>query len=61
MSKACKSCKAIYETGSVCPQCGYEESAESFKGKIMAINPEMSEIAQKVGIKKKGAYAVKLG
>lgn len=61
MTKACKSCKAIYETGSRCPVCGAEESVESFKGKVVITDPEQSEIAKNLKIQKKGAYAVKLG
>ncbi len=58
--KACRNCKAIYE-GQKCPQCDSTEFSESFKGKISVVNPEQSEIATHLGIKKKGLYAIKLG
>lgn len=61
MVKACKSCRAIYDTGSVCPQCGSEESVDNFKGKVVVLNEEQSEIAKNLKITKKGVYAVKLG
>ena len=58
-TKACKICKRIYE-GDKCPNCGSKESTDSFKGRIVVINPEKSEIAPKIGIKEKGNFAIKL-
>ena len=58
-SKACKICKKIYE-GEKCPKCGSKESTEGFKGRIIVINPEKSEIAQKLNIKDKGNFAIKV-
>ena len=49
----------IYETGDRCPNCGAKEFTESFKGRIVLINPEKSEIAQKLNLKKKGNFAIK--
>ena len=57
--KACKICNRIYESGDKCPECESKESTESFKGRVMVINPEKSEIAQKLNIKKKGNFAIK--
>ncbi|MCK5149482.1 DNA-directed RNA polymerase subunit E'' [Candidatus Pacearchaeota archaeon] len=56
--KACKICKRIYE-GDQCPGCESKESTDSFKGRIVVLNPENSEIAQKLNIKKKGNFAIK--
>lgn len=56
--KACKICKAIYE-GDKCPECGNQEYTEEFKGKVMILDAENSEIAKKMNIAKKGLYAVK--
>ncbi len=58
--KACKQCKSIFE-GSKCPKCGGLEYADTFKGKIIVLNPEQSEIAQNLKIKEKGKFAIKLG
>lgn len=58
--KACKKCRAIYE-GKACPQCGSDESNDSFKGRLIVLKPEESELAKNVKITKKGAYAIKLG
>ena len=56
--KACKICKRIYE-GDKCPKCGNKESTESWKGRVIIIHPEQSEIAKKLKIKEKGRYAIK--
>jgi DNA-directed RNA polymerase subunit E" len=57
--KACKSCKYLVE-GSKCPVCNSEQFSESWKGKLIVLNVEKSEIARKVGIKVKGEYAIKV-
>jgi DNA-directed RNA polymerase subunit E" len=56
--KACKNCKTIYESEK-CPECGSKDSVTDFKGKIVVFDPEKSEIAQKISIKKPGTYAIK--
>ncbi len=57
--KACKNCKALTEA-SKCPACGSTNFSSTFKGKIVVTNPEQSEIAKKIGITKKGDYAIKV-
>ena len=57
--KACKVCKRIYE-GSKCPDCGSQEFIEGFKGRIVVLNPEKSEIAKKLNISKTGNFAIKV-
>jgi len=57
--KACKNCKIIY-TGAKCPKCESKENTTGFKGKIVVINAEASEIAKKLNIKENGTYAIKL-
>jgi len=57
--KACKICNRIYEGGDKCPNCESKESTDSFKGRIVVLNPEKSEIAQKIKIKGKGNFAIK--
>jgi len=58
-AKACKICKKIYETGDKCPICDSKELTEGFKGRIVVLNPEKSEISQKLNLKKKGNFAIK--
>ena len=57
--KACKTCKTVYE-GTKCPKCGSTESIDTFKGKINILKPENSEVAEKLGLKEKGTFAIKL-
>ena len=57
--KACKSCRAVFE-GSRCPKCSSEEHTDSFKGKVIILKPEESEIAKNLKIKEKGTYAIKV-
>lgn len=57
--KACKICNTIFEQGEKCPQCGSKEITESFKGRIVLLNPEKSEIAKKINFKEKGNFAIK--
>ena len=56
--KACKICNLIYE-GEQCPKCDSKESTENFKGRIVVLNPEKSEIAQKLKLNNKGNFAIK--
>ncbi|MBM3234397.1 DNA-directed RNA polymerase subunit E'' [Candidatus Pacearchaeota archaeon] len=56
--KACKICKKIYE-GDKCPECGSQEYVSEFKGRVMILDSENSEVAKKLNIKKKGLYAIK--
>jgi len=58
--KACKKCKAIYE-GNKCPNCQSDEHTDAFKGRVMILNPENSEIASNLKLKGKGKFAIKLG
>jgi DNA-directed RNA polymerase subunit E" len=57
--KACKLCKTIVEEGDKCPNCESKEITEGFKGRIVVLNPEKSELAQKLNLKEKGNFAIK--
>ncbi len=59
--KACRKCKSIVETGSKCPKCGSDELSDTFKGKVVVINPEQSEVANNLKVREKGKFAIKLG
>ena len=56
--KACKICNTIYE-GDKCPKCESKESTESFKGRLVVLDSNKSEIAKKLNIKEKGNFAIK--
>jgi len=57
--KACKICNTIYEGKDKCPRCESKESTDGFKGRVEILNPEKSEIAQKLKIKESGNFAIK--
>ena len=57
--KACKICSTIVESGEKCPKCDSKELTEGFKGRIVVLNPEKSEIAPKLNLKDKGNFAIK--
>jgi DNA-directed RNA polymerase subunit E" len=57
--RACKICNTIYEVGEKCPNCDSREFTESFKGRILVMDPEKSEIAKKLNLRKKGNFAIK--
>ncbi|MBW3015049.1 DNA-directed RNA polymerase subunit E'' [Candidatus Woesearchaeota archaeon] len=57
--KACKSCK-IFVEGSTCPICKNSNFTTTWFGRLNVIDANKSEIAQKLGIKIKGEYAIKV-
>jgi len=57
--KACKNCKIIFE-GTKCPRCGSEDFTDSYKGRVIILKPEESEIAKNMKLKDKGDYAIKV-
>jgi len=57
--KACKNCKRIYE-GDVCPVCDRKDTSDNLKGKVEIVNPEKSEVAEKLKVTKKGLYAIRI-
>jgi DNA-directed RNA polymerase subunit E" len=57
--KACKQCKTIYEGKDKCPNCDSKESSDNFKGRVVVLNPEKSELAKNMKIAKKGEFAVR--
>lgn len=60
-AKACRSCRYVLEEcGDVCPVCGSTSFTTFWRGYTVILNPETSEIAQKMGITKKGKYALRL-
>ncbi len=58
VERACKKCNRIYE-GDKCPNCGSQERADKWKGKVVIFDVE-SEIAKNIGVTKPGTYAIKI-
>ena len=57
--KACKKCK-IFVEGDECPTCKGSQFILNWKGRILIMDAERSDIAKKIGIKVKGEYAIKV-
>lgn len=57
--KVCKKCK-IFVEGDKCPLCQGTNLTDSWKGRLIILKPEESEIAKKLNVKAKGAYAIKV-
>lgn len=57
--KACKKCK-IFVEGEKCPICGSDNFSVSWQGRIYVNDASRSFIAEKVNIKNKGEYAIKV-
>ncbi|MBU2496478.1 MAG: DNA-directed RNA polymerase, subunit E'' [Nanoarchaeota archaeon] len=59
--KACKKCRSIVEGSGNCPNCNSNQFSENWKGRVIVLDEEKSEIAKKLKIKGKGEFAVKVG
>lgn len=57
--KACKICKTIYEEGEKCPNCDSKEFTDSYKGRVIVLNHNNSELAKKLNINTDGNFAIK--
>jgi DNA-directed RNA polymerase subunit E" len=59
MSRACRNCKIIIEEN-VCPICKGTDLSDDYSGLLIVVDPEGSQMAQKMEIKKEGRYALKI-
>ncbi|MFH1209443.1 MAG: transcription elongation factor subunit Spt4 [archaeon] len=59
MRKVCKKCKIFVEKD-ICPICKGNQFNDNWKGRIIILNNEKSEIAKKIEIKHNGEYAIKI-
>lgn len=57
--KVCKKCKLFVE-GSECPLCKGNQFSTNWQGRLAIIDANKSVIAQKIEIKSKGEYAIKV-
>jgi len=58
--KACRTCRFLIEEGETCPNCEGITFTTFWRGYVIIMDPENSEISQKMGITKKGKYALRL-
>ena len=59
MKKVCRECKMFVEKDK-CPNDNNTKFTDNWKGRIIIIDANKSEIAKKVGITVKGEYAIKI-
>ena len=57
--KVCKKCKIFVEKD-VCLLCKGKSFTENWKGRLVILDAEKSEIAQKLEVNTKGEYAIKI-
>lgn len=60
VEKACKKCHRLVRED-VCPICKDSELTSSWKGYVVVMDPEKSDIAKTLGITAAGKYALRLG
>lgn len=59
--RACKKCNSIVHGDQVCPICKtHNNLSRNFSGMLIIRDVEKSRIARKLGIEKKGLYAIKV-
>ncbi len=58
--KACRNCRFLVEEGDKCPNCEETAFTTFWRGYVVILNPELSEIAKKMGITRKGKFALRL-
>jgi len=59
VERACKVCRRIVK-GNICPVDKSTDLTRNWKGVILVINPEKSEIAKEAGISAPGKYAIRV-
>lgn len=57
--KACKNCHLLV-TGQICPYCKTSALSSDYSGVVIIFDTENSQIAEKLKIKHKGKYALKV-
>jgi len=57
--KSCKRCKIFVEKEE-CPICKGNQFSTNWQGRLFILNPDKSVIAEKISMKVKGEYAIKV-
>lgn len=58
--KACRNCRKVVENADKCPNCEGEQFTTFWRGYVVIMDPDHSEIGQKMGIHVPGKYALRL-
>lgn len=56
--KVCKDC-GMLTVEKKCPNCGSQHLMDKYKGRVIVLDEAKSEVAKKLKITQKGAYALK--
>lgn len=59
VEKVCKNCHRIVE-GKVCPICNESSFSDEWRGLIIVVDPEKSQIAGKMNVDTPGHYALRV-
>ncbi len=59
MSRACRLCKVITEE-MACPICKGTDLSDDYSGLLIILDPEGSQLAEKMEIEKEGQYALRI-
>jgi DNA-directed RNA polymerase subunit E" len=57
--KACRKCNLI-SNGTICPSCKATGLSDDFSGMVIIFEPDNSLIANGMGVKKRGRYAIRV-
>ena len=57
--KACKNCRFI-SNGPICPNCKSSNLSDDWSGLVVVIDPAVSEVAKRMGIRAAGRYALRV-
>jgi len=58
--RACRNCNRIVEDSTECPVCKGNDLSNAWSGLVVIYDPEDSEIAEELGIKTPGRYAIRV-
>lgn len=59
VKKACKKCNRIVE-GDTCPTCNTSSLSDEWRGHVIILNPEGSQIAERMEVDTPGRYALRV-
>jgi len=62
---ACRTCKRVFRVprrgSDICPVCKTRTLTDNWNGLVVVFNPESSILAEKIGAKEPGRYAINVG
>ncbi len=57
---ACRNCKMLNTDKNLCRNCKHKELSDEWSGLVIVLDTEKSNVAQTLGIKVPGRYALKV-